>query len=168
MAQWGESMSYFHGLWGKYNAAEGAKTAAEARKIAEQNPKTTAREKAYIVAISEIFSDEAIKQSQRPDNKPDAQGESHPGFTESEAKYTARMADLHAKFPDDHEATIFYALALAISDKPSDKTHADLHRCTALLNPLFLEMPNHPGVVHYIIHCNDNPEDGRRRSRRRS
>jgi tetratricopeptide (TPR) repeat protein len=27
MAQWGESMSYFHGLWGEYNAGEGAAAA---------------------------------------------------------------------------------------------------------------------------------------------
>jgi tetratricopeptide (TPR) repeat protein len=27
-----------------------------------------------------------------------------------------------------------------------------------LLKPLFETMPNHPGIAHYIIHCNDNPE----------
>jgi tetratricopeptide (TPR) repeat protein len=157
MARWGETMSYFHGLWSEYDAANGAKAAAEARKTAAENPKTTAREKAYIAAISQIFSDQAIISMQRPDNKPDAEGYSRPSH-EAELQYTASMAGLHTQFPDDREATIFYALALAISSNSSDKTHADLHQCTALLNPLFLEMPNHPGVAHYIIHCNDNPE----------
>jgi tetratricopeptide (TPR) repeat protein len=74
------------------------------------------------------------------------------------ASWGESMAELHKQFPDDREATIFYALALNISAKRSDKTHADLKQCTALLYPLFAEMPNHPGVAHYIIHCNDNPE----------
>ena len=68
------------------------------------------------------------------------------------------MAELHKQYPADREATIFYALALDISAKRSDKTHADIKQCTALLKPLFVEMPNHPGVAHYIIHCDDNPE----------
>jgi hypothetical protein len=44
MANWGESMSYFHGLWGEYNTAAGAQAAAAARRIAADNPKTTERE----------------------------------------------------------------------------------------------------------------------------
>jgi tetratricopeptide (TPR) repeat protein len=98
-----------------------------------------------------------IHSSLREDNKPDGSGYSQP-TREAEVKYTQSMAELHKQFPDDREATIFYALALNISAKRSDKTHADLKRCTALLYPLFAEMPNHPGVAHYIIHCNDNPE----------
>jgi hypothetical protein len=67
MSRWGESMSYFHGLWGEYNAIEGAKAAAEARRLSAANPQSTQCEKAYIAAISEIFSDEAIKRSERKD-----------------------------------------------------------------------------------------------------
>ncbi len=73
-------------------------------------------------------------------------------------KYSLRMADLHQRYPADREATIFYALSLATVARRADTAHPDLHHCTALLNPLFVEMPNHPGVAHYIIHCNDNPE----------
>jgi tetratricopeptide (TPR) repeat protein len=160
MASWGESMSDFHGLWGEYNAAAGSQAAAAARRIAANAAKTTDREKKYIAAISEVFSEEAIGSSRREDNQPDQTGYSEPS-REAEVKYTQRMAELHAQFPDDREATIFYALALDISAKRSDKTHADQRRCMALLNPLFAEMPNHPGVAHYIIHCNDNPEMAR-------
>jgi tetratricopeptide (TPR) repeat protein len=157
MARWGESMAYFHGIWSEFNAAKGAKSAADARRVAAESPQATEREKAYISAISEIFSEEAIRLSQRPDNKPDALGYSQPSH-EAEVKYTQRMAELHAQFPNDKEAAIFYALALEVSAKRNDKTHADLRHCTALLQPLFAEMPNHPGVAHYIIHCDDNPE----------
>jgi hypothetical protein len=125
--------------------------------VAADNPQTTEREKAYIAAISEIFSEDAIKRSQSFDNKPDLLGYSRPS-AEAEAKYTQRMADLHTQFPADKEATIFYALALDVGAQRGDQTHADQRHCIALLAPLFAEMPDHPGVAHYIIHCSDNPE----------
>ena len=56
MARWGESMTYFHGLWSEYNAASGAQAAAAARRLAADNPQTSDREKMYIAAISEIFT----------------------------------------------------------------------------------------------------------------
>jgi hypothetical protein len=157
MARWGESMAYFHGIWNEFNASKGAKAAAEGRQVAAENPRTTEREKAYIAAISEIFSEDAIKRSQGFDNKPDLLGYSRPS-PEAETKYTQRMADLHTQFPADKEAAIFYALALDVSAPRGDKTHADQRHCITLLQPLFGEMPDHPGVAHYIIHCSDNPE----------
>lgn len=157
MARWGESMSYFHGIWNEFNASEGARAAADARRVAAENPRTTEREMAYIATISEIFSEDAIKRGQSFDNKPDLLGYSRPS-REAEAKYTQRIADLHTQFPADKEATIFYALALDVGAPRGDKTHADQRHCIALLQPLFGEMPNHPGVAHYIIHCSDNPE----------
>jgi hypothetical protein len=50
MARWGESMSYFHGLWSEYNAYAGAQAAVAARRIAADNPQTTDRERKYIAA----------------------------------------------------------------------------------------------------------------------
>ncbi len=157
MVLWGVGMSYFHGLWSEYNPAAGTAAVVEAKRIAQANPRTTAREQAFIAALSEMFTDQATHIAQRDNNKPDGRGYLEPP-REAEAKYTQRMAELHNAFPDDREATIFYALALNISAKRADNTHADLRQCTSLLNPLFAEMPNHPGIAHYIIHCNDNPE----------
>jgi tetratricopeptide (TPR) repeat protein len=157
MAKWGEAMTYFHGLWGEYRAADGAKAAADARRLAASNTATTAREKAYIDAISEIFSDAAVKSTQRENNKPDEQGYSE--FSDDAARdYAERMAAVHKANGDDDEATIFYALSLDVTAPRSDKTHANNRACTALLNPMLEKMPNHPGVAHYLIHCNDNPD----------
>jgi hypothetical protein len=139
------------------NATKGAKAVAEGMQVAAGNPLTTEREKVYIAAISEIFNEDAIKRSQSFDNKPDLLGYSRPS-PEAETKYTQRMADLHTRFPADKEATIFYALALDVGGPRDDKTHADQRHCIELLQPLFREMPDHPGVAHYIIHCSDNPE----------
>jgi tetratricopeptide (TPR) repeat protein len=157
MAKWGEAMTYFHGLWGEYNAKSGARAAKEAKRLASSNAATTAREKAYIAAISEVFSDAAVKVSQRKDNKPNAQGYSEPAHAPQVA-YKDKMAEIHRLYPDDVEGTIFYALALNIVASRADKNHPELHECTALLNPLFEQFPNHPGIAHYLVHCNDNPE----------
>jgi hypothetical protein len=157
MAKWGEAMTYLHGLWGEYNASGGARATQEAQKLASSNPATTAREKAYIAAISEIFSDSAMKMSEREDNKPNSQGYSEPAHA-PEVAYKDKMADLHRAYPDDVEATIFYALSLDIIADRANKKHPEEHECTALLNPLFTQFPNHPGIAHYLVHCNDNPE----------
>jgi hypothetical protein len=157
MAKWGEAMTDFHGLWGEYDAANGSKAAAAARTLAASNKETTAREKAYIEAVSELFSDAAIKASERGNNKPDVRGYSEPDRAAEEA-YSSKMAQLHKAFPGDDEATIFYALSLDVTMKRTDKTHANERACTELLNPLFAKHPNHPGIAHYIIHCSDNPD----------
>jgi hypothetical protein len=62
-----------------------------------------------------------------------------------------------AKYPEDHEAQIFYALALAASEDPADKTYAGRLKAGAILEKLFEEEPTHPGLAHYIIHAYDVP-----------
>jgi hypothetical protein len=68
------------------------------------------------------------------------------------------MNDLHTTNPDDNEATIFYALSLVAAADPSDKTYAKQKEAGNILNTLYVKSPNHPGVVHYIIHTFDTPE----------
>jgi tetratricopeptide (TPR) repeat protein len=67
------------------------------------------------------------------------------------------MENVAAKYPEDHEAQIFYALALAASEEPTDKTYTGRLRAGAILESLFREEPNHPGLAHYIIHTYDVP-----------
>jgi len=71
--------------------------------------------------------------------------------------YRDRMAALSAKYPTDHEAQIFYALSIAASEDPADKTYAGRLKAGEILETLFEEEPNHPGLAHYIIHTYDVP-----------
>jgi hypothetical protein len=57
----------------------------------------------------------------------------------------------------DTEARIFWALAIAQTALPTDKTFAQNLRAAAILEPLYKKMPNHPGLAHYIIHTYDVP-----------
>ena len=71
--------------------------------------------------------------------------------------YEKAMEKLSAKYPDDTEATIFYAMALSGTQSPADKSYANLLKAATLLDPLFAKMPDHPGLAHYIIHAYDVP-----------
>lgn len=71
--------------------------------------------------------------------------------------YRDAMADLTARYPQDPEASIFYALALTASEEPTDKTYASRLKAGAILSKLSATQPNHPGLAHYIIHSYDVP-----------
>ena len=74
------------------------------------------------------------------------------------ANYEASMAQLVARYPDDEEAAIFYALALNEAADPADKTYAKQLKAADILEKLEPRFPNHPGIPHYIIHSYDHPE----------
>jgi len=139
MAYWGVAMSHYHGLWGNGDTNAGRAAQHKAEEIAAANAATTAREKAYIAALGEIY-----KVDDR-DMAAHAQA------------FEQKMSDLQAAYPDDTEAAIFHALTLAITAPKTDKTFANQRKCGEILEPIFARNPHHPGVAHYIIHCYDNP-----------
>src|SRR5260370_25448918 len=67
------------------------------------------------------------------------------------------MGGVHEKNPKDQEAAIFYALALPATAAPEDKTYENQRKAAAILEPLSVLQPDHPGVAHYLIHAYDNP-----------
>ena len=64
---------------------------------------------------------------------------------------------LHNDYSEDIEASIFYALALDAAADPTDKTFAKQKKAGDILNALYAKYPNHPGIIHYIIHTYDYP-----------
>jgi len=71
--------------------------------------------------------------------------------------YAKAMEALAQRYPDDDEAQIHYALALNTSASPADKTYANQLKGAAILEPIALRQPLHPGVAHYLIHLYDYP-----------
>src|ERR1700722_19743251 len=71
--------------------------------------------------------------------------------------YLKKMEALAAKYPDDDEAQIFYAITLSVAAPPADKTYANQLRGAAILEPIWQRQPMHPGVAHYLIHLYDYP-----------
>src|ERR1700747_367671 len=71
--------------------------------------------------------------------------------------YEKAMERLMQKYPDDQEAAIFYALALNETALHSDKSYANQLKAGAILEKVAETQPEHPGVVHYVIHTYDYP-----------
>src|SRR5262249_50630317 len=65
------------------------------------------------------------------------------------------MAQLTQRYPDDYEAKVFYALTLQASASPADTTYANQIKSAAILEKLYEENPQHPGVTHFLIHAYD-------------
>jgi len=68
------------------------------------------------------------------------------------------MEQVYLRYPEDREAAVFYGLALNASAPPTDTTYANKRKAAEILNKVWAEQPNHPGVVHYLIHSDDSPQ----------
>ncbi len=139
MALWGVAMSHYHGLWHNGDTAAGRGALRKAQEIAAGNATTTARERAYIDALAEVYKDDGKDE-----------------YTHAQV-FEQKMGAVQAAYPDDTEAAIFHALLLDVTAPKTDKTFTNQRKCGEILEPIFAKQPNHPGVAHYIIHCYDNP-----------
>ena len=150
MAQWGIAMSQFQQIWGRPDKRE-IKVSWAALRRAQTPAAKTSRERAYITALSAFFK---------------------PGPKEYPARiaaYSRAMSALYRRYPDDVDAGAFYALSLLAAQDPNDTGLEPEHQAMAVLTSLYAAHPDHPGVIHYIIHACDNPTmaaDGLTASRR--
>jgi len=140
MAYWGVAMCNYHPLWDPPNQPElekGAKTIDIAQSLTQKSK----RESDYIEAIALYYKDW---------NKVDHHTRS--------INFEKAMEKTYSKYPNDKEAAIFYALALDAAADPTDKSFSNQKKAGAILTALYPNEPNHPGIVHYIIHSYDYPE----------
>ena len=100
----------------------------------------TERERAYVDALAAFYKDH------------------------DKLAYPARAKALETGFEqvatryrDDVEAQILYALVLSRNFDPTDKQYTNQLKAARMLEPIFVKMPDHPGVAHYIIHSYDYP-----------
>jgi hypothetical protein len=141
MAYWGIALSswgnpFASGLKPQAQLEQGLKAVTQARAA---QPKT-ARERAYVEAVAHLYTDTAN--------------------TDQHSRvlaYENAMGAVSADYPKDTEALIFYALAIAAAADPADKTYARQLKAGQILDSLYAQYPNHPGLAHYIIHAYDVP-----------
>jgi tetratricopeptide (TPR) repeat protein len=139
-------------LWGVALARWGNPFAAGIKPPAQLQPGAAAvdrarsagakseRERAYIDAVAKLYDNMAtVDQRTRL------------------IAYRDAMERVAATNPEDTEASAFYALALAASADPADKTYAAQLKAGAILEKLWQAQPEHPGLAHYIIHSYDVP-----------
>ena len=69
--------------------------------------------------------------------------------------YNDAMQRLAERFPEDFEAQVYYALTLQASAPKSDMNYANQYKSAAMLERLYTQQPQHPGITHYLIHAYD-------------
>jgi hypothetical protein len=139
IAYWGIALSL---LWNPHstpavqNLAEGAAALEKAKSVGAK----TERERDYLAALGAMYAD-----YDKVDHRTRL------------LAYAKAMEALAARYPNDDEAQIHYALALNTSASPSDKTYANQLKGAAILEVIAKRQPQHPGVAHYLIHLYDYP-----------
>jgi hypothetical protein len=140
MAHWGVAMTHwgnpFAGLRSTKALTDGQAAAARAQTAGANTP----RERAYIAAVNELY-----KAYDTSDQRSRV------------LAYERAMERVYRENPDDREAAAFYALSVNQTALPTDKTYAQQLKAAAILEKLFAEAPDHPGLAHYIIHAYDHP-----------
>ena len=138
IARWGVAMSLWHQLWNRPDMTVLQRGGAELKQA--RSLRATPREKDYISALSVFY-----EHPSRP-------------YQKRTTAYCKAMEKVSQRNPDDHEAAAFYALSLLASEPDHDETKANRLKAAAVLEKLFAEEPNHPGVAHYLIHTYDRPD----------
>src|SRR5215470_2475607 len=141
IAAWGyASILMSNPLQGIGASAKGAQQAQAAIDKGRQMGAKTQRERDYLEAVAAYY-------------------ENFDSRTERERQLARAKAyeALAAKYPDDDEAQIFYALYLAGTQTASDQTYAAYLKAAGILEKQFAKHPDHPGVAHYLIHSYDAP-----------
>jgi tetratricopeptide (TPR) repeat protein len=138
MAYWGEAMTFNHPVWMEQDlsSARAALNKLAPSPAMRRSKAETDREKSYLDAI-EILYGEGSK-------------------LDRDLRYEEEMAKLHARYPDDVDATAFYALSI-LGSAHAGRDAATYMRSAAVLEEAWITHRNHPGVVHYLIHSYDDP-----------
>src|SRR5437660_348054 len=140
MAHWGVAMNLLGNPFGWPPSPKALADGWAAVERAKTAGAKTQRERDYISAIETFYKD-----ADTVDHRTRA------------LAYRQAMEQLAAHYPEDREASVFYALALNATALPTDKTYADQLKAAGILEKVFAAEPQHPGVAHYLIHSYDYP-----------
>jgi hypothetical protein len=140
MAHWGIAMTWLDNPLGGAPPGNSLQNGAAAVEQALVVGAPTEREQLYIAAIAAFYQDHATLD-----------------YRSRALAYEKAMERLTLAYPDDREAAIFYALALNVTALPTDKTFANTLKAAGILERIFEEQPDHPGITHYLIHSYDYP-----------
>lgn len=136
MAYWGLAMSYNHPLWGEQDlqAARGVLTEFDKAPETGLSP----REKGFIDAVRLLYGD----------------GDK----TARDTAYADAMGKLYTQYPNDDEVASFYGLALLGLEADESRSFSLLMKASDVLEAVYARNPDHPGVLHYLVHCYDDPK----------
>lgn len=138
MAYWGEAMTYNHPVWFEQEKEKGLnalKKLAPDAKSQLAAAKTT-KEKDWMSAIHILYG---------PLSK-----------EENDRAYAEKMAALFQKYPTDADVASFYALSL-MGTCHDGRIMEVYKKAGEIMAQVYAANPEHPGVLHYLIHAFDDP-----------
>ena len=124
IAYWGQAMTFVHPLWSDPPPAATFDKGALLADTAMAEGKKTDRERAYVEAVQAYYK--AGKSNKEAPNL---------------RAFASAWAAVHAKYPDDPDAALFYALGQLATADPSDKTFAQQRRAGELIEKVFARFP---------------------------
>ena len=140
MAQWGIAMTLFQPLWptrpDSATRVRGWQAVAEARALVPP----TRRESLFVAATESFFQDPASAD-----------------YWQRIGHWREASGKVHEAFPQDPEATAFYALALLATAPSSSASQENFSQAADLLRTVYQQNPDHPGAMHYLVHASDAP-----------
>ena len=142
MAHWAHALAILDNpfIWPGILSPKRLNDAQETLAAAGKTGLKSQRERDYVAALS-VF----LKDHDKVDHR-----------TRAKALEGA-MADVASRYPDDQEASILYALVLSANFDPTDRKYTNQLKAAAILEPIFKQQPEHPGIAHYLIHSYDYP-----------
>jgi len=138
MAYWGAAMTYNHPFWDA-PALEDESAAWALVQKGMQATKKTPREKMYLDAVAALYKNAGAGLK-----------------SERDEAYKDAMKAVYEKYPDD-ETKLFYGLSILGTIKEGGKDLEKQVAATRLFEEVYAKNPQHPGVLHYLIHGYDDP-----------
>lgn len=137
MAQWGIAMTLFQPLWPTRPGPKELRRGQEAVQRALTLNAPTSRERLFVDAVAAFFQADSLDYWRR------VRG------------WERAMATVYAAFPQDADATAFFALAHLAVAPSNDSARAYSDSSARLLLAVYEKHPDHPGAMHYLVHAND-------------
>lgn len=147
MAYWGEAMTYNNAFSTSHRDDNEERGEEVVQQIERLNAQGTLRwnelEQGFADAVRQRF---------------------HPGWDPNTRRqaYAEAMSQLSARYPDHDEVTAFTALAIMAVPGFDREDPAHVNSVASRLEEVYERNPEHPGVLHYLIHVYDTPRFARR------
>jgi len=155
MAQWGIAMTWWHPIWTP-PAPDEMRAGKAAIEKAMSLKAGSDRERGFIMALNTYYN--APESSTAAPVGQSCHGPVGP--RDRVVAYEKAMRQLRDKYPDDFEVQTFYAFAVLATGyaTPNDTSLSKQLEAAGILEKLWKQNANHPGVVHYLIHSYDFPQ----------
>jgi tetratricopeptide (TPR) repeat protein len=136
MAYWGMALSALDNLFDRPASTDSERAA----KALAQAPSAQSPWNAWLEALQPLTTPDPIN------------------WQGSLDQFSARMEEIAKADPLNDEAQVFFALSLLMAAPAEDRLDTAHRHAAAILEPIWVRQPEHPGVMHYLIHAYDTPD----------